>query len=118
MLHPTYADGKVYDVTSQRHIFVLDAANNGEKLETMNMPSSSWSSPTIANKMLYIGCNDWNLYAFRENITNEVSTSTTTTPSSLAPNTLVIIGATGILVAAIAAMGYVVKKRNKKPMGM
>ena len=42
---PTYADGKVYDVTSQRHIFVLDATNNGEKLETMNMPSSSWSSP-------------------------------------------------------------------------
>jgi outer membrane protein assembly factor BamB len=112
---PTYADGKVYDVTSQRHIFILDALNNGEKIETMNMPSSSWSSPTIANKMLYIGCNDWNLYAFKENITNEASTSTTTTPSSLAPNTLVIIGATGILVAAIATMGYVVKKRNKKP---
>jgi outer membrane protein assembly factor BamB len=115
---PTYADGKVYDVTSQRHIFVLDAANNGEKLETMNMPSSSWSSPTIANNMLYIGCNDWNLYAFRENITNEASTPTptptSTNPSSLTPNSLALISITGILVVAITAMGYVIKKRSKK----
>jgi outer membrane protein assembly factor BamB len=115
---PTYADGKVYDVTSQRHIFVLDATKNGEKLETMNMPSSSWSSPIIANNMLYIGCNDWNLYAFRENISDEVTGPTITNPSSLAPNTLALIGATGILAAAITAMGYIIKKRSKKPIGM
>jgi outer membrane protein assembly factor BamB len=115
---PTYADGKVYDVTSQRHIFILDAANNGEKLETMNMPSSSWSSPTIANKMLYIGCNDWNLYAFKEIITNEASTSTTTSSSSLTPNSWALISTTGILLVAVVAMGYVIKKRSKKPIGM
>ena len=71
----------------------------------MDMPSSSWSSPTIANNMLYIGCNDWNLYAFKENITNEVTASTTTTPSSLAPNTLAVIGATSILVVAVSHYG-------------
>jgi outer membrane protein assembly factor BamB len=115
---PTYADGKVYDVTSQRHIFVLDAANNGEKLETMNMPSSSWSSPTIANNMLYIGCNDWNVYAFRENITSQASTSTTSSNFTLAPSTLALVGATGIVVVAVAAVGYTIRKRSKKPVSL
>ena len=113
---PTYADGKVYDVTSQRHIFVLDATNNGEKLETTDMPSSSWSSPTIANNMLYIGCNDWNLYAFRENITSQASTATSSNSFTLAPSTLALIGATGIVVVAVAFAGYTIRKRSKKPV--
>jgi outer membrane protein assembly factor BamB len=111
---PTYADGKIYDVTSQRHIFVLNAANNGAKLETMGMPSSSWSSPTIANNMLYIGCNDWNVYAFRENVINQASTSTSANSFTLAINTLVLIGATGIIVSAVVTVGYIIRKRSKK----
>jgi outer membrane protein assembly factor BamB len=113
---PTYADGKVYDVTSQRHIFVLDATNNGEKLETTDMPSSSWSSPTIANNMLYIGCNDWNLYAFRENITSQASASASTATNTLkfSPNIALLIGGTSVLVVAVAVVGYVIRKRSKK----
>ncbi len=122
---PTYADGKVYDVTSQRHIFILDANNAGSKLETMDMPSSSWSSPTIANNMLYIGCNDWNLYAFRENITNQASASTPTPPptpthtipnsSTLAPTTLALIAVVGT-VAVLATVGFFIRRRSKKPI--
>ncbi len=61
---PSYADGKIYIVTSQRHIFILDATNHGEKLASFTTPSSSWSSPTIANGRLYVGNHDWNVYSF------------------------------------------------------
>ena len=66
---PSYADGKVYMVTSQRHIFVLDVNNHGTIIANATTDSSSWSSPTIANNRLYIGCNDWNVYCFAEKIT-------------------------------------------------
>ncbi len=113
---PTYADGKVYDVTSQRHIFVLDATNNGEKLETTDMPSSSWSSPTIANNMLYIGCNDWNVYAFRENVTNHPSTTISSSSSTLSSDMLALIAiSVAAMVIAVSAVVYVIKKRIKKP---
>jgi outer membrane protein assembly factor BamB len=113
---PTYADGKIYDVTSQRHIFVLDTANNGAKLETMDMPSSSWSSPTIANNMLYIGCNDWNLYAFRENVSNQASTSSNS--STLEPSILafIVISST-VVIVVVVAIGYLLKK-SKKPISL
>ena len=113
---PTYADGKVYDVTSQRHIFILDADNGGAKLETMEMPSSSWSAPTIANNMLYIGCNDWNLYAFRENVTIQATmqTSASTDTFKLAPDAPLLIIATAIIVVAVTVFGYVIKRRYKK----
>ncbi len=111
---PTYADGKIYDVTSQRHIFILDAANNGAKLETMDMPSSSWSSPTIANNMLYIGCNDWNLYAFREDVLTSVSTSTSSNSFTLAPGILVLIAILGtVVIVVVAVVGYTIRKRSK-----
>jgi outer membrane protein assembly factor BamB len=111
---PTYADGKVYDVTSQRHIFVLDATNNGEKLETTDMPSSSWSSPTIANNMLYIGCNDWNVYAFRENVTNQPSTTISSSNSTLSSGMLALIAISGAaVVVAVSTVVYVIKKRSK-----
>jgi outer membrane protein assembly factor BamB len=109
---PTYADGKIYDVTSQRHIFILDANNNGSKLETVDMPSSSWSAPIIANNMLYIGCNDWNLYAFSENFTNQNSDSTSTNSSKLPSSDLVLFGVTATIVVAIAIMGYAFRKRS------
>ena len=53
-------------VTSERHIFVLDATNNGTIIANFTTASSSWSSPTIANDRLYVGCNDWNIYCLSE----------------------------------------------------
>ena len=79
---PSYADGKAYMVTSQRHIFILDTINNGTKIATATTPSSSWSSPTIANNRLYIGCNDWTVYCFAENITNQPSPTATPSDNS------------------------------------
>jgi len=68
---PSYADGKIYMMTSQRHIFILDANDNGTKLANYTTPSGSWSSPTIANGRLYIGNHDWNIYCLTEyNIVN------------------------------------------------
>jgi eukaryotic-like serine/threonine-protein kinase len=110
---PTYADGKIYDVTSQRHIFILDANNNGSKLQTIDMPSSSWSAPVIANNMLYIGCNDWNLYAFREDITNQTSASTSTKSFNLSTINLVLLGATGIIMVAVVIAVWTIRKRDK-----
>ncbi len=71
---PSYAEGKIYMVTSQRHIFVLDINNQGAIIANATTLSSSWSSPAIANNRLYIGCNDWNVYCFKENITLQTST--------------------------------------------
>ena len=67
---PSYADGKVYMVTSQRHIYVLDTKNNGTKIASYLTPSSCWSSPSIANGRVYLGCNDWNVYCFTDTVTN------------------------------------------------
>jgi len=73
---PSYADGKIYMMTSQRHLYVLDANNNGSKLSSYETPSGSWSSPTIANGRLYIGNHDWNIYCFA----NKVSTTDNSPP--------------------------------------
>lgn len=79
---PSYADGKVYMVTSQRNIFILDTNNQGNILASTTTLSSSWSSPTIANNRLYIGCNDWNIYCFKENITYTAATADITPTSA------------------------------------
>jgi outer membrane protein assembly factor BamB len=63
---PSYSDGKIYVVTSQRHIYILDAVNNGAKLASFTTPSSSWSSPTISYGKLYVGNHDWNVYCFSD----------------------------------------------------
>jgi outer membrane protein assembly factor BamB len=114
---PSYADGKVYMATSQRHILIFDTASNGTKIATVTLPSSTWSSPTIANGRLYIGCNDWNVYSFTENITS--------TPSSGVPSSTPIAGtptllsttfiAIAITAAALVAvvLGYTIKKRAR-----
>jgi eukaryotic-like serine/threonine-protein kinase len=78
-ISPSYADGKIYVVTSERHIYILDAKNNGTKMASFTTPSSSWSSPTIANGRLYIGCNDWNIYCLVGPISNPVSSSNNNT---------------------------------------
>jgi outer membrane protein assembly factor BamB len=115
----SYADGKIYVVTSQRHIYILDAANNGTKIATYTTPSSSWSSPTIANENLYVGCNDWNVYCFSNNVTNEVSAPSPVSTSS--PNVIsgsiltAVIAAIAVAdVVGIVSVGYVIRKRAKK----
>ena len=107
---PSYADGKVYIVTSQRNIFVLDTASNGTKLATATMPSSSWSSPTIANGRLYVGCNDWNVYSFANRINSNVSPP----PQNSIPEEYILMVAIVIVTAIIViAIGYVFKKWTK-----
>jgi outer membrane protein assembly factor BamB len=62
---PSYADGKIYIVTSERNIFIFDAVT-GKKLDRYVLPSPSWSSPTPYDGKLYIGSKDWNLYCLGE----------------------------------------------------
>ena len=103
---PSYADGKIYVTTSQRDIFVLDTTRNGVTIANTTTPSSSWSSPSIANGRLYIGCNDWNIYCFSSYITEQASAST--------PIVYLIAAVVAVLVAVLAAVGYIVTKRGKK----
>ena len=62
---PSYADGKIYIVTSERNLFIFDATT-GAKTERYILPSASWSSPTLYDGKLYIGTKDWNLYCLGE----------------------------------------------------
>jgi outer membrane protein assembly factor BamB len=116
---PSYADGKAYMVTSQRHIFVLDTTNNGTKIANFTTPSSSWSSPTVANGRLYVGCNNWNLYCFSNSL-NEVVSPTPSNPSNSTNNfkfqslTLVIIIIAALLLVVIIAIFYVLRKQRRK----
>lgn len=71
---PSYADGKIYIVTSERNIFIFDAVT-GEKLDRYILPSASWSSPTPYNGRLYIGSKDWNIYCLGEYNTNTMTIS-------------------------------------------
>ena len=64
---PSYADGKLYVVTDQRSIFVLDAAN-GEALDRFVTGSNGWSAPTLYGGRLYVGNNDWNVYCLADPI--------------------------------------------------
>lgn len=116
---PSYADGKIYVVTSQRHIYILDTTNNGTKIDTVTTPSSSWSSPTIANGRLYVGCNDWNLYCFSNSVNAEGISTPTNSPNStnnfkFLPMPLVIIIIVAILLALVAVIGYLLMKQRRK----
>ena len=116
-ISPSYADGKIYMMTSQRHIYILDANNNGSKLASYTTPSGSWSSPTIANERLYIGNHDWNVYCFADQIINTAASQPPENTNS--PSIEVVIG----LVAAIIVLAVVtllffsrkLKKENKQP---
>ena len=72
---PSYADDKLYIVTSERNIFIFSAIN-GEKLARFTLPSASWSSPTPYGGRLYIGNNDWNLYCLAEYNTANIQITT------------------------------------------
>jgi hypothetical protein len=80
---PSYSDGKTYMVMSLRSIFVFDATKNGTKIAIANTPSSNWSSPTIANGRLYIGCNGWKFYSFSNDIISQASVSTPAPPNQM-----------------------------------
>ena len=108
---PSYADGKVYMVTSQRHIFVLDVNNQGTVIANATTGSSSWSSPTIANNRLYIGCNDWNVYCFAETITPETTATTTPTPTSNSEASSIAYFA--VMIIAVVAVAAVLSYRVK-----
>lgn len=110
---PSYADGKAYMATSQRHIFVLDTTRNGTILANVTLPSSTWSSPTIANNRLYIGCNDWYVYCFEETINTQPSANNSSTDTQEMPSIPVIALAIVTAVLFIVALRYVVKKQNK-----
>ncbi|HLB99713.1 MAG TPA: PQQ-binding-like beta-propeller repeat protein [Candidatus Bathyarchaeia archaeon] len=100
---PSYADGKIYIVTSQRHIYILDALNNGTKLASFTTPSSSWSSPTISNGRLYVGNNDWNVYSFSNLITYEAPPSPPQITDALRTEYLYTI-----FIAVVIALGVIV----------
>jgi outer membrane protein assembly factor BamB len=109
---PSYADGKIYSVTSQRHIFILDATNNGTILASYTTPSSGWSSPTISNGRLYVGNHDWNVYCLTNYITYEESALP---EIGISWDSILIIAAiAAIIIAAAAAVGYIFWKRAKK----
>jgi outer membrane protein assembly factor BamB len=109
---PAYADGKIYIATSQRHIYILDATNNGTKLASFTTPSSGWSSPTLSNGRLYVGNNDWNVYCFSNYVTYEEPPPPEQGQSG---EYILLIAAIVVIVAAIAvAVGYVIRKRSEK----
>jgi outer membrane protein assembly factor BamB len=112
---PSYADGKIYVTTSQRHIFVLDTRNNGVTIANATTPSSSWSSPSIANGKLYIGCNDWNIYCFSEYTNNPVSTPTSSYVT-LGHNLVIVVAiiATVVVVIALLTAYIAARKKTKK----
>jgi outer membrane protein assembly factor BamB len=69
---PSYANGKIYLATSQRHIFIIDTTTSNKTL-ACSTPAVSWSSPALVDGNLYIGNNDWSIYCFSDVNTNEFS---------------------------------------------
>jgi outer membrane protein assembly factor BamB len=117
-ISPSYADGKIYVVTSQKDIFILDANNSGAKLATYKTPSSCWSSPTIANGNLYVGCNDWNLYCFSNSPAQLTTISSptpkpTTSPISGGYLSIVLAVIIALVIIILAAAAYTLRKRSK-----
>ena len=100
----------------ERHIFVLDTTQGGKKIATGTTPSSSWSSPTIADGMLYIGCNDWNIYCFSEGISTQGSTPATTDNVAMGHDIVIVVFVIAALaIAAAFTVSYVNRKKVKTP---
>lgn len=106
----SYADGKLYTMTSQRHIYVLDANNNGTKIASYETPSGSWSSPTIANGRLYIGNHDWNVYCFSGDLNSPNPTQPSDNTNKDRIDFVLIAIFLGALVAVMVALLYVSQK--------
>jgi hypothetical protein len=112
---PSVAGGKAYMATSQRHVFVLDLNRNGTIISNVTLPSSTWSSPSIANNRLYIGCNDWYVYCFEETVTSAPSPTTIApTNDSTAPSMTTIALAIAAVVILPIALGFVLRRQIKK----
>lgn len=62
---PTYGGGKIYVVTDQRSVYVLDATT-GVKLSRFETSSNSWSAASLYDGKLYVGNNDWNVYCLAD----------------------------------------------------
>ncbi len=110
---PSYADGKAYMVTSQRNIFILDTTSNGTKIAAATTPSSSWSSPTIANNRLYIGCNDWVVYCFAENIIGQPSPTSNSMSDLIVPSVTLTVVVLATVVVVTLVLSYIIRKRGK-----
>ena len=111
-LSPSYSDGKIYIVTSERNIYVFNATS-GEKISSFTTPSSSWSSPALYGGRLYVGNNDWNVYCFSATITNEpvaVEPPDTTQTDSI----YAIIAIIAVL-AVVVFVGYIFLVWRKNP---
>ena len=112
---PSYADGKIYIMTSQRHLYVLDSNTNGSKIASYETPSGSWSSPSIANGRVYIGNHDWNVYCFEDKFSpneNQPIDNSGSQPSLLVAVALVIII---VILAAISGNYFRKKIKEHKP---
>jgi outer membrane protein assembly factor BamB len=117
----SYAEGKLYIMTSQRHIFILDAKNNGTKLDSTEMPSASWSSPTIANGRLYIGNHDWNVYCFTNKITVDkitVDINDSQQPEKFVSISveLLIVLILAVVIAAVVMVFYRIRRLKKQKL--
>ncbi len=113
-ISPSYAGGKLYVVTDQRSIFVLNATN-GEKLGRFVTDSNSWSAPSIYEGKVYVGNNDWNVYCLAESILPSPSASPTPTLSPFntvtpVPTRMPVDFGTelvAVLVASLAGVGVI-----------
>jgi outer membrane protein assembly factor BamB len=112
---PSYSDGKIYIVTSQRNIYILNATS-GEKIALSSTPSSSWSSPALYGGRLYVGNNNWNVYCYSPSVTSETSEPspiqvTETTPTESVYTIIAIIAV--IAVVFIVAYAFFARRKNK-----
>jgi outer membrane protein assembly factor BamB len=62
---PSYAYGKLYVVTDERSIWVLNTTD-GKKLGYFGVSSNSWSAPSIYEGRVYVGSNNWNVYCLAD----------------------------------------------------
>jgi outer membrane protein assembly factor BamB len=110
---PSYADGNLYVVTSQRHIFIISALN-GDKTLAYTTPSASWSSPTPSNGRLYLGNNDWNIYCFTATFTSVPPNNQVNPPTQPVNYLYVVVGIVIIIaIAVIATFAYFWSHKNK-----
>jgi outer membrane protein assembly factor BamB len=109
----SYAAGKIYLMTSQRHMFILDAADQGTKLANYTMPSGSWSSPSLYDGKIYIGNHDWNIYCFAEN-----GGSTPALQDNYSPEidpTLALIAVVAVVIAVLMMVAISQASKEKPP---
>jgi outer membrane protein assembly factor BamB len=105
---PSYADNKLYSVTSQRRIFIINATN-GEKTLAYTTPSASWSSPTLCYGRLYVGNNDWNVYCFTTSYSSEPLPTPIPPPEAVTDYGFIIIGTIIVIVVAAGSIYYYFK---------